>query len=446
MLFHKWAKSDACGIGCNDMARPDCEKMPFIDHPLRTRVVSEMHMRRMPPLSPPMLMIQMVRLLSPDERAAERIHVLAMPGVKAADVDERSRHIGGTRSDGVEFLWECHSEATTATLIMPASATSAFAAGVDDNDAMQWLRNAPGTVLRAVRVAIVGNDDAAKASMTDANFSAAELVSCTVGSVRIWSDFLVRDDNFGRLLVMGGDMPAADLGRVVQQLQELGNYRNLALLGLPLAQEQGPQVAVMEQVLVDIAQRMADGEADPALLDQLCELAAQVTAITATTAFRMSATAAYAQIVQDRILALNATSISGYQSLEEFTERRLLPATRTCASFSSRLEALAVRIERATSLLRTRVEMALQAQNSALLQSMDKNSERQLRLQRVVEGLSVVAVSYYAVSLLSYILRVAAEYAHISHDALVAYSVVPVMVLVWIFLRGKVKHIVEAAT
>ncbi len=419
--------------------------MPIIDHPLRTRVVSEMHMRRMPPLSPPMLMIQMVRLLNADEREEERLHILAMPGVSAADIDERNRHIGGRRSDGAEFLWECHSEATTATLIMPASPLAAFSAGIDDHDAMQWLLNAPGKVLRAVRVAIVGNHDAASAQMAGAGFSAAELVSGDIGPSRIWSDFLIRNDNFGRLLVAGGDMPAADLGRVVQQLQEVGNYRNLALLGLPLAQEQGPQVAAMEQVLVDIAQRMADGEADPALLDQLCELAAQVTAITAATAFRMSATAAYAQIVQDRILALNAVSISGYQSLEEFTERRLLPATRTCASFSSRLEALAVRIERATSLLRTRVEMEVQAQNSALLQSMDKNSERQVRLQRVVEGLSVVAVSYYAVSLLSYILRAVAGYAHVPYDALVAYSVVPVMILVWIFLRGKVKHIVEAA-
>jgi uncharacterized membrane-anchored protein len=420
--------------------------MPFIDHPLRSRVVSEMHMRRMPPLSPPMLMIQIVRLLNPDERAAERQHVLSIPGVPAPDIDERNRHIGARRGDGVEFLWECHSEATTATLIMPATSSGAFTSGVDDHDAMQWLLNAPGKVLRAVRVAIASDHDAAMASMADADFSATELVSCAIGSVRIWSDFLIRDDNFGRLLVTGGDMPAADLGRVVQQVQELGNYRNLALLGLPLAQEKGPEVASLEQVLVGIAQRMADGEADPALLDQLCELAAQVTAITATTAFRMSATAAYAQIVQDRILALNAVSISGYQSLEDFTERRLLPATRTCASFSSRLEALSVRIERATSLLRTRVEMALQAQNSILLQSMDKNSERQVRLQRVVEGLSVVAVSYYAVSLLSYILQAFADYVHVPHDTLVAYSVVPVMILVWIFLRGKVRHIVEAST
>ncbi len=416
--------------------------MPFTDHPLRARVVSEMHMRRMPPLSPPMLMIQIVRLLEPDERSAERAHILAMPGVSADAITERNRHIGGQRSDGMAFQWECHSEATTATLIMPAASGDPFAAGADDA-VMDWLLRAPGRVLRAVRIAIVADTGSADAAMASAGFSAAELVSCHIGPVRIWTDFLIRDDNFGRLLVSGGGLPGADLGRVVQQLQELGNYRNLALLGLPMAQEQGPPVANMEQTLANIAKRMAAGEADTSLLDQLCELAAQVTAITATTAFRMSATAAYAQIVDDRIGALNAVGITGFQTLEEFTERRLLPATRTCASFTARLEALSVRIERATSLLRTRVEMVLQSQNASLLQSMDKNAERQLRLQRVVEGLSVVAVSYYAIGLLSYILKAAAHFARIPYETLAAFCVVPVMVLVWIFLRRKVRMIID---
>lgn len=419
--------------------------MAFIDHPLRTRVVSEMHMRRMPPLKPPMLMLQMVRLLSPDERTAERMHILAMPGVESNNIDERNRHIGGQRADGTEFLWECHSEATTATIIIPASSQNAFEPNVKDDAALDWLLNAPGKVLRAVRIAIVSNHNDAASTIDVAGFSATELVSCRIGPVQIWSDFLIRDDRFGRLLVAGNNLPAADIGRVVQQVQELGNYRNLALLGLPLAQEQGPIVASLEQALVDIAKRMAAGEADPRLLDQLCELAAQVTAITATTAFRMSATAAYAQIVADRIEALNSVGIAGYQTLEEFTERRLLPATRTCASFTSRLEALSVRIERATSLLRTRVEMALQSQNAALLQSMDKNAERQLRLQRVVEGLSVVAVSYYAIGLLSYIFKALADYTRIPYDWLTAFSVMPVMVLVWIFLRRRVRQIVDIA-
>ena len=35
---------------------------------------------------------------------------------------------------------------------------------------------------------------------------------------------------------------------------------------------------------------------------------------------------------------------------------------------------------------------------------MDKRADLQLRLQRTVEGLSVVAISYYAVSLAGYLL------------------------------------------
>jgi uncharacterized membrane-anchored protein len=416
--------------------------MPFNDHPLRSRVVSEMHMRRMPPLAAPMLMMQIVRIVGGDERDAERAHILAMPGVVSAAITERNRHIGAQRHDGTEFLWECHSEASTATIIIPTSTQDPFKASTD-NETIKWLSDAPGKILRAVKIAIVEDSESAHKVMQSAQFSAAELVSGKVGPVQVWTDFLIRDDHYGRLLVSGGGLPGADLGRVVQQIQELGNYRNLALLGLPLAQEQGPVVADLEKKLVDIAGRMAAGEADPALLDQLCELAAQVTAITASTAYRMSATAAYAQIVEDRIEALKATGIVGFQTLEEFTERRLLPAIRTCASFTARLEALSVRIERATSLLRTRVEMALQSQNAALLQSMDKNAERQLRLQRVVEGLSVVAVSYYAVSLFSFILKPVAGFMGIPHELLAAISVVPIATLVWIFLRRKVRLIVD---
>jgi uncharacterized membrane-anchored protein len=314
--------------------------VPFLDHPLRERVVSEMHMRRMPLLAPPMLMTQVVRLVDPEEQKAERTHILAMPGVDPDAVNIRARHIDGRRPDGLEYMWEGHSEAATVTIIAPASGSNPFTPHANDEAAMAWLLKAPGAVLRAVRIAIVATQAEAIAAIAAAGFSAPEVVSCKIGSAQIWSDFLIRPDRFGRLLVMAGDHSPADLGRIVQQLQELGNYRNLSLMGLPLAQAQGPRLAELEQTLVLIADRMAAGEADASLLDQLCALAAQVTAITATTAFRMSATAAYAQIVQDRIEALDVADVAGYQTLEEFTDRRLLPATRTCASFSARLESL----------------------------------------------------------------------------------------------------------
>ena len=77
----------------------------------------------------------------------------------------------------------------------------------------------------------------------------------------------------------------------------------------------------------------------------------------------------------------------------------------TCEAVERRLNALAERSERAIEPLRTRVDIALEGQNQSLLRSMEQNARRQLRLQQTVEGLSVVAISYYLVSMLSYVFK-----------------------------------------
>jgi uncharacterized membrane-anchored protein len=217
----------------------------------------------------------------------------------------------------------------------------------------------------------------------------------------------------------------------------------MALLGLPMAQEKAAEVAAAEGVVVDIAERMARGEGDRALLDELSALASKVTSLTAATAFRMSATAAYTSIATDRLEQLPCTPVEGAITLEEFTERRLLPAARTCASFVSRLEALSVRIERATSLLRTRVEMSVEEQNVALLQSMNRTSVRQVRLQKLVEGLSVMAVSYYAVGLLFYVLKGVVPLFGGKAELWAGLAVVPVFLAVWAYMHARVKKIDE---
>ena len=92
--------------------------------------------------------------------------------------------------------------------------------------------------------------------------------------------------------------------------------------------------------------------------------------------------------------------MDGVQSLQEFLERRLTPGIKTCNSVRDRLEDLSRRIHRTTSLLRTRVDLSIQEQNQHLLSSMNRRSQLQLRLQQTVEGLSVVAIGYYLLSLL----------------------------------------------
>jgi uncharacterized membrane-anchored protein len=59
----------------------------------------------------------------------------------------------------------------------------------------------------------------------------------------------------------------------------------------------------------------------------------------------------------------------------------------------------------------------------------------QLRLQETVEGLSVVAISYYAVSLLAYLLEPVAARLEIDKDWTKAALVVPVVLAVWLMGR-----------
>jgi uncharacterized membrane-anchored protein len=87
-------------------------------------------------------------------------------------------------------------------------------------------------------------------------------------------------------------------------------------------------------------------------------------------------------------------------SLQDFSERRLTPAFRTAQSVLSRQRSLSNRLGRSTELLRTRINLQLERQNSELLMSMEKRARQQLQLQTAVERLSTVAICYYAVQLL----------------------------------------------
>jgi uncharacterized membrane-anchored protein len=82
--------------------------------------------------------------------------------------------------------------------------------------------------------------------------------------------------------------------------------------------------------------------------------------------------------------------------------RRYDPAMRTVNSTETRLRSMVERSRRAGELLRTRVDVERSAQNQRLLESMDQRADMQLRLQKTVEGFSVVAITYYAVNLVAY--------------------------------------------
>ena len=56
-------------------------------------------------------------------------------------------------------------------------------------------------------------------------------------------------------------------------------------------------------------------------------------------------------------------------------------------------------------MVRTQIEMSIQIQNKNLLESMEARARAQLRLQETVESLSIVAITYYVVGLLSTLIQ-----------------------------------------
>ncbi|MDP1533783.1 MAG: DUF3422 domain-containing protein, partial [Rubrivivax sp.] len=197
-------------------------------------------------------------------------------------------------------------------------------------------------------------------------------------------------------------------GRMLQRLFEIEANRMLALLALPIAREQASRIVAIEKSLVELTAGMA-GErgSDESLLQELTRLAAEVESALAASQFRFGACRAYADLVRRRITELRESRIGGIQTLDEFMARRFTPAVATCATVSQRLHDLSERVAQASGLLATRVGIARERQNQALLASMDRRAKLQLRLQQTVEGLSVAAIVYYVVGLVGYLAKAA---------------------------------------
>lgn len=409
----------------------DLHEFGLKDHPLRSALANEMHVRKLPPMMAPTRIMQVV-LLS-DDAHVDRERAMLADRCELAEGEPNTNFIVG-RCHGLDVVWERHTEFSSYMFIKCGPFEDPFEGDVFAGVAAGWFADMPGHVVRGTQLGLASREFLDGATSW---FSNQDLVVCDVsdGAARLWSDFRIHPNGFGQLLLIDHGLTEQEASLVIQRLQELGNYRNMALLGLPIAQKLTARVSVYEARLAALSSAMAVREGpDAELLRSLVELTAELAEMVAETRYRMSASRAYAQIVHDRLESLRVRRIKGQQTLGDFTDRRLLPAVRTCVSFSARLEDLSQRAAWASSLMRTRVDTALSMQNRDLLASMDRRTDLQLRLQQTVEGLSVVAISYYLVGLVGYVSK-GLKLPWPNHDVLMAGAVPVVLLITWLSLE-----------
>jgi len=348
-----------------------------LDHDLRLQLAGEAHTRPTVPVSSPALVLHEARFHD-DGGVSSRAfaeNVANTLGVGA--LNPTADQFLATTADAT-WKWERHGEFSTWTVVLKGAFDPVAPIPVP-----ALLEAAPGS--RFVAAAVFVNAAEPSDDELDRLFGVETAQNERIGSLLsggrggVWTNFRVGEDGWTRLYFMQRDMNEFRAGRAMRRLLEIEVYRMAALFALPIAKQAQREIDGLERRVVDAAR--------------------EIERIAQSTAFRFGAANAYRRIVDQRLREFREERIEGLQRISAFLERRFAPAMNTCTSTQARLDTLAARVERTASLLRTRVDIAMAAQNQQQLASMNENAKAQLRLQRAVEGFSVAAIAYYAYSL-----------------------------------------------
>lgn len=379
-------------------------------HPLREDLYNELHIRPFHRLATPQQISHLAfRAQSHEKRQA---FALLCELCQRYDIPRPDPEAGGVLLDFGDFAlqWERHVEFYSITIMHPGGPEAElFEPPALTQLASDWLAKQPGEVVAAFHLAVTDDPVAVTEGALLRHFDGhpVSISETARGNATLYTAFRLHPDGFGRFLVRNQGMPDEQMGRLCRRLTEMETYRLFAMLALPRAKQIAPQLVEMDQQMARLLTGLSginSVEEERELLLKLSQQASRLETWRAETNRSFSGARAYHEMIQDRLERIAENKVTCNSTLGEFMCRRLDPALRTCASVHQMMEDLSTRIERASELLRTRINLTLQEQNCSLLASMDRRSHLQFRLQETVEGLSVVAISYYLVGLLKYLL------------------------------------------
>jgi uncharacterized membrane-anchored protein len=272
------------------------------------------------------------------------------------------------------------------------------------------------------------------------------------GAARVWSTFQVDENGQGRYVVGAGELAPGRLGRLVRRMVEIANYYHLILL--PLEDYRGQEASLHElerriaQRSEDIAAELASRETHPGhehrWLVYLTRDLGELIRLTERMRYRLSAADSYYAIFEERLHWLREETGTGYQSIEEFLRARVGPAIRSYRNFIDRADALSGQLTSLGNMMRTRVNLNMEAQSLETLTVLNRRVELQLLLQRTVEGLSIFVLAYYLTGLAGHAMAAADSLWHLPlpEPVLTALTIPLWLGLAWAFTR-RIKRLVR---
>jgi uncharacterized membrane-anchored protein len=144
--------------------------------------------------------------------------------------------------------------------------------------------------------------------------------------------------------------------------------------------------------------------------------------------FELSASVPYDKIVHTTLASLNEKALDSYRPVSDYVLSGVTGVAEGYQQLLKRIDTLRAGFEGIISIIRARVDLILEAQNLALLQSVDKTTKSQVLLQHTVEGLSVIVIAYYVAGLGGYIFKGLQELGWLGNSNLTSAIFVPIAI------------------
>jgi uncharacterized membrane-anchored protein len=228
--------------------------------------------------------------------------------------------------------------------------------------------------------------------------------------------------------------PPSRLKDIVDAIVRIETYYHLLLMQKPLFSTAIDQVYKFEQVHLKQREIItghiahANSETLQRWLNSLTQDLLKTNRIAGKLHFELSASVPYDKIVHSTLASLKEAPLEAYRPVSDFVLSGITGVAEGYQQLLKRIDTLRGGFEGIISIIRTRVDLIVEAQNLTLLQSVDKTTKSQVLLQHTVEGLSVIVIAYYVAGLGGYLFKGMQEMGWLKNATLASAVFVPIAI------------------
>jgi uncharacterized membrane-anchored protein len=233
---------------------------------------------------------------------------------------------------------------------------------------------------------------------------------------------------------LGSQVQASRLKDLVDAVVRIETYYHLLLMQKPLFSAAIDQVYKFEQVHLKQREIItnhiahADSQTLQRWLNTLTQDLLKTNRMAGMLHFELSASVPYDKIVHSTLASLAEKPMQTYRPFSDYVVSGITGVAEGYQQLLKRVDTLRNGFEGIIAIIRTRVDLLVEAQNLTLLKSVDKTTKSQVILQHTVEGLSVIVIAYYLAGLMGYVFKGLSEIGWLSNANLASAIFVPVAI------------------